>query len=92
MSNFSAALRLTDLNDFIAPSQACVVTAQGKRVGGGEGVGAAGEVQLRGTGGGGFEQARQGREGEAVKVTLHDCLACRCGAAAACSFTVLTQP
>ncbi|CAI5460861.1 unnamed protein product [Closterium sp. Yama58-4] len=40
------------------------------------GVGAAGEVQLRGTGGGGFEQARQGREGEAVKVTLHDCLAC----------------
>ncbi|CAI5479008.1 unnamed protein product [Closterium sp. Yama58-4] len=41
-----------------------------------QGVGAAGEVQLRGTGGGGFEQARQGREGEAVKVTLHDCLAC----------------
>ncbi|CAI5509062.1 unnamed protein product [Closterium sp. Naga37s-1] len=143
MSNFSAALRLTDLNDFIAPSQACVVTAQGQRVGGGEvrregrrsgladgsmdswmhqrrgascihvlspslvpfvtfsrpshvflppplpppdplcagalqGVGAAGEVQMRGTGGGGFEQTRQGREGEAVKVTLHDCLACRC--------------
>ncbi|CAI5971717.1 unnamed protein product [Closterium sp. NIES-65] len=76
MSNFSAALRLTDLNDFIAPSQACVVTALGQRVGGGEGVGAAGEVQLRGAGGGGFEQTRQGREGEAVKVTLHDCLAC----------------
>ncbi|GJP48171.1 hypothetical protein CLOM_g7446 [Closterium sp. NIES-68] len=76
MANFSAALRLTDLNDFIAPSQACVVTAQGQRVGGGEGVGAAGEVQLRGTGGGGFEQTRGGREGEAVKVTLHDCLAC----------------
>ncbi|CAI7836982.1 unnamed protein product [Closterium sp. NIES-53] len=76
MSNFLAALRLTDLNDFIAPSQACVVTAQGQRVGGGEGVGAAGEVQMRGTGGGGFEQTRQGREGEAVKVTLHDCLAC----------------
>ncbi|CAI5507575.1 unnamed protein product [Closterium sp. Naga37s-1] len=76
MSNFSAALRLTDLNDFIAPSQACVVTAQGQRVGGGEGAGAAGEVKLRGTGVGGFEQARQGREGEAVKVTLHDCLAC----------------
>ncbi|CAI7925380.1 unnamed protein product [Closterium sp. NIES-54] len=31
---------------------------------------------MRGTGGGGFEQTRQGREGEAVKVTLHDCLAC----------------
>ncbi|CAI5508652.1 unnamed protein product [Closterium sp. Naga37s-1] len=41
-----------------------------------QGVGAAGEVQLRGAGGGGFEQTRQGREGEAVKVTLHDCLAC----------------
>eukprot|EP00955_Chlamydomonas_euryale_P014633 157146-Chlamydomonas_euryale.AAC.7 len=44
MAQFSGALRITDLNDFIAPSQACVVALDGKRKqqqegGGDEGVG-----------------------------------------------------
>ena len=29
MANFSGALKITDLNDFIAPSQGCVVTGEG---------------------------------------------------------------
>lgn len=33
MAQFSGAVKLADLNDFIAPSQACVVTLSGKKVG-----------------------------------------------------------
>lgn len=32
MAQFSGAVRIGDLNDFIAPSQACVVSLQGKRL------------------------------------------------------------
>lgn len=31
MAQFSGAMKLADLNDFIAPSQACVVTLSGKK-------------------------------------------------------------
>ena len=33
MAQFSGAVKLADLNDFIAPSQACVVTLSGKKIG-----------------------------------------------------------
>jgi hypothetical protein len=32
MSNFSGAIKLADLSDFIAPSQACVVKLDGNKV------------------------------------------------------------
>ena len=32
MSNFSGAIKLGDLSDFIAPSQACVVKLDGSKV------------------------------------------------------------
>ena len=32
MAQFSGAVKLADLNDFIAPSQACVVTMSGKKI------------------------------------------------------------
>lgn len=31
MTLFSGGIKVTDLNDYIAPSQACVVSLQGKR-------------------------------------------------------------
>lgn len=33
MAQFSGAVKLADLNDFIAPSQACVVNINGKKEG-----------------------------------------------------------
>lgn len=33
MAQFSGAVKLADLNDFIAPSQACVVNIHGKKEG-----------------------------------------------------------
>ena len=33
MAQFSGAVKLADLNDFIAPSQACVVNINGKKDG-----------------------------------------------------------
>jgi hypothetical protein len=32
MAQFSGAMKLADLNDFIAPSQACVVTLNGTKL------------------------------------------------------------
>ena len=32
MASFSGAVRIGDLNDFIAPSQACVVTLNGNKL------------------------------------------------------------
>jgi hypothetical protein len=34
MAQFSGAVKLADLNDFITPSQACVVNIHGKKEGG----------------------------------------------------------
>ncbi|KAL4424954.1 hypothetical protein ABPG77_009683 [Micractinium sp. CCAP 211/92] len=73
---FSGAVKIGDLNDFIAPSQACVVSLQGGKLE----VAADAEVQLqqrpRGGGGGGFSQTLPAAPDQAVKVSLHDCLAC----------------
>ncbi len=43
---FSGAVRITDLNDFIAPSQACVVALNGKPSQGGGGGSGRAAVQL----------------------------------------------
>jgi iron only hydrogenase large subunit-like protein len=101
---FSGAVKLGDLNDYIAPSQACVVALQGGKIAPGQddastrpadadaGAESGGLVLQRrrpprsnaNPRGGGFQQtytepARDG-SGEpkagAVRVTLHDCLAC----------------
>lgn len=61
---FSAALKLGDLNDFIAPSQACVVSLNGIKKETQDGL-----VQIQ-------AKPPQKVDLEPVKVTLHDCLAC----------------
>ncbi|KAK9826721.1 hypothetical protein WJX81_001163 [Elliptochloris bilobata] len=82
MAQFSGAVKLADLNDFIAPSQACVVTMSGDKVAElpSDDVLAAGSVQLQQRAPlppqGGFAQTREAGPDGAVKVTLHDCLAC----------------
>ncbi|GLC37025.1 hypothetical protein PLESTB_001400200 [Pleodorina starrii] len=74
---FSSTIRVADLNDYIAPSQDCVVALNGKL----RASEVSEEVQLqprapptRGTPGaaGGAPPA----PGDPVKVSLHDCLAC----------------
>ncbi|GLJ22068.1 hypothetical protein SUGI_0413640 [Cryptomeria japonica] len=61
---FSATLRLGDLNDFIAPSQSCIVSLKGLKA-----IPKA-EIQER-------QPSRlDPAQVEPVKVTLHDCLAC----------------
>ena len=62
---FSAALRIGDLNDFIAPSQACIVSLKGLKANANKpdsevSVGRSKQVQS-----------------EPVKISLKDCLACR---------------
>ncbi len=75
MAAFSAALKLADLNDFIAPSQACVVSLEGsKQSGAPERQAEVGvHVNKRSKG---FQQTEQANAGDPIKVTLHDCLAC----------------
>lgn len=72
MDKFSGAVRLADLNDFIAPSQACVVNLKGSNKLQEE---ASDDVQLQPRPAKGFTQTTGGGQ-EPVKVTLHDCLAC----------------
>eukprot|EP00850_Spirogloea_muscicola_P016084 SM000128S26217 [mRNA] locus=s128:156922:161062:- [translate_table: standard] len=78
---FSGALRVADLNDFIAPSQACVVSLKGhqqQQPGGAPKLDLSDvEVQIQAKSSSSFLQAKLVENGEAVKVTLHDCLACR---------------
>eukprot|EP00850_Spirogloea_muscicola_P012867 SM000085S23217 [mRNA] locus=s85:102393:106718:- [translate_table: standard] len=75
---FSGALRVADLNDFIAPSQACVVSLKGHpQPGGAPKLDLSDEVQIQAKSPSSFLQAKPVENGEAVKVTLHDCLACR---------------
>ncbi|CAM6127308.1 unnamed protein product [Calypogeia fissa] len=73
-SNFSGALKLVNLNDYIAPSQSCVVSlsAQKKKT---EPTPLNGVVQLQAKVTSRFDQTPRNTD-EAVKVTLHDCLAC----------------
>eukprot|EP00850_Spirogloea_muscicola_P003801 SM000015S01301 [mRNA] locus=s15:1147765:1152150:+ [translate_table: standard] len=76
---FSGALRVADLNDFIAPSQACVVSLKGHKLqpGGAPKLDLSDvEVQIQAKSPSSFLQAKPVENGEAVKVTLHDCLAC----------------
>ncbi|CAN6470652.1 unnamed protein product [Victoria cruziana] len=61
---FSPALRLADLNDFIAPSQACIIPFRGKKAS------AKVEGQQK------LLPSKAPSQSEPVKITLHDCLAC----------------
>ncbi|KAK9794931.1 hypothetical protein WJX73_010579, partial [Symbiochloris irregularis] len=74
MANFSGAIKLTDLNDFIAPSQACTVALNGSKL---ETNIQDGEVLLHKRAEvPGFSQTLPSGPNGSVKVTLHDCLAC----------------
>ena len=97
MGAFSGVIKLSDINDFIAPSQACVVNLQGQKAPQAEPrrevrrqtagrhcpgrvgrkiEGRAPAVQAdRPQRGPGFSQTSTAADG-AVKVSLHDCLAC----------------
>ncbi|XP_024524681.1 protein NAR1 [Selaginella moellendorffii] len=68
---FSTALKLADLNDFIAPSQACVVSLNSKKI---EDDG--GSVKIHSRVPSSFDQTKNVAVEKPVKVTLHDCLAC----------------
>ncbi|PNH06589.1 Cytosolic Fe-S cluster assembly factor NARFL [Tetrabaena socialis] len=71
---FSSTIRVADLNDYIAPSQDCVVALNGKL----KVSEASEEVQLqpRAARGAAPGTSAPPSLGEAVKVSLHDCLAC----------------
>ncbi|KAI8476839.1 MAG: iron hydrogenase [Monoraphidium minutum] len=82
MAQFSGTVKLTDLNDFIAPSQACVVSLQGQQAPDAKPpaqlLEEEGKVQLHAKPPGGFQQTFTpggGPDGP-VKVSLNDCLAC----------------
>jgi hypothetical protein len=70
---FSSAVVLTDLNDFIAPSQACIKPVEAPK-----GTGNAGDVRLNGQGEY-YQVELDGTETklEKASITLNDCLACR---------------
>ncbi|XP_055332708.1 cytosolic Fe-S cluster assembly factor narfl-like [Paramacrobiotus metropolitanus] len=72
MEGFSGTLRLTDLNDFIAPTQECIKPVKIERAGG-----KAGSIKITSTG----EYTEVDAEGTETKlakaeITLNDCLAC----------------
>ncbi|KAK9831627.1 hypothetical protein WJX74_003237 [Apatococcus lobatus] len=79
---FSGTVKLTDLNDFIAPSQACVVKTEGSKVSVSAATAGNGNVQLQQPRKAGFSQTKLlpshsgAASADAVKVTLNDCLAC----------------
>ncbi|XP_038066334.1 cytosolic Fe-S cluster assembly factor narfl-like [Patiria miniata] len=71
-SNFSGALRLTDLDDFITPSQECIKPVQVERL-----PGRSGPIKVQSDG----SYVQIGIDGEATQlkkaqITLNDCLAC----------------
>ncbi|GMH37843.1 hypothetical protein BSKO_05727 [Bryopsis sp. KO-2023] len=77
MGDFSGVVKLANISDFIAPSQACVVNLDGTKKASdtdGQPPSASLEVQqhVRKKGGKKITQLAE----EPVKVTLHDCLAC----------------
>ncbi|XP_033100536.1 cytosolic Fe-S cluster assembly factor narfl-like [Anneissia japonica] len=71
-SNFSGALRLTDLDDFITPSQECVKPVKVNRI---SGKTAAIKIEPDGSY---FQVEKDGLETklEKAQITLNDCLAC----------------
>lgn len=71
-SNFSGALQLTDLNDFITPSQECVKPVKIDRR-----PGKVGKIKIEDDGS--YIEVLEGgseRKLEKAKITLNDCLAC----------------
>ncbi|KAJ3167220.1 hypothetical protein HDU87_001731 [Geranomyces variabilis] len=70
---FSGAVLLTDLNDFITPSQACIKPVQIERTS----QGADSQIRLDDTGGY-YEVSQDGGETklETASISLNDCLAC----------------
>ena len=77
VKSFSGAVRLKDVSDFIAPSQACVVSLEPKKDGG-EGEGELVRLQSRAgsSAARGPSTSQPASEASPVKVTLNDCLAC----------------
>ncbi|CAG8484006.1 10470_t:CDS:2 [Ambispora gerdemannii] len=71
---FSGAVILTDLNDYIAPSQACIKPVEIKK---NQGDGAPVSIKIDDFGGH-FEVSQDGSETklETASITLNDCLAC----------------
>ncbi|XP_072044244.1 cytosolic Fe-S cluster assembly factor narfl-like [Amphiura filiformis] len=72
MANFSGALRLTDLDDFITPSQECIKPVEVERL-----PGKGGAIRIRDDG----SYVQVGLDGEEqrlkkARITLNDCLAC----------------
>ncbi|BDA43699.1 Cytosolic iron-sulfur assembly component 3 [Coccomyxa sp. Obi] len=83
MAQFSGAVKLADLNDFIAPSQACVVNINGRKEGAIQldsnefiNYPEVGAVQPQPRASPGFQQTAPSGPNGAIKVTLQDCLAC----------------
>ncbi|RKP06619.1 cytosolic Fe-S cluster assembly factor [Thamnocephalis sphaerospora] len=76
--SFSSGLILTDLNDYIAPSQACIKPVEVKRPGGVTGDDAAQTAIKIDDAGQYYEVALDGAETrlETASITLNDCLAC----------------
>lgn len=72
---FSGTVKIGDLNDFIAPSQACVVNLNGGKIDVEDAVEEVG-VAIRPRSRGGTAAAPTPPSSEPVKVTLQDCLAC----------------
>jgi len=72
MSQFSGALQLTDLDDFITPSQECIKPVKIERK-----VGKVGKIRVEDDGSY-TEISKSGEElkMEKAKITLNDCLAC----------------
>jgi iron only hydrogenase large subunit-like protein len=70
---FSGVLRLTDLDDFIGPSQECIKPVpSAKKVGVTSTVGAKVKVSADGS----YSDAQSGKKLEKASITLQDCLAC----------------
>ncbi|KAJ1677715.1 hypothetical protein EV182_005585, partial [Spiromyces aspiralis] len=71
---FSSGLRLTDLNDFIAPSQECIKPVKVEK----QSQSGQGNTIAVGDGGEYYEVTKDGASSrlEEAKVTLNDCLAC----------------
>lgn len=75
MAGFSGALKLTDLNDFITPSQECIKPVKVEKKDGKGGSGAAIKIQTDGS----YVQVDEGgveTKLEKARITLNDCLAC----------------
>ncbi|KAL1741841.1 iron hydrogenase [Schizophyllum fasciatum] len=77
---FSGALTLTDLNDFITPSQACIKPVTETNAPAKDASQAATEIHIDSSGAyyevSSFTETSQGRKLEQAQINLNDCLAC----------------